>query len=148
MYNYDTIPLALLPAVIAQIVQFSQQNHFDTAYPDQVSNEVAFICACLVAQHTPLGYKGVETSSAYEALRLDKRFGYRGRLELAQKLVDSYCAPDPANDSRIPEGFRLTPVLGGWSVSFKGVVLTAEKHLPPLTYEEAVEYANIVASVV
>ena len=76
--------------ILAQIVQFSQDDYHEKSYPDEQAWGVAYICACFLAQHTSHGNEGVDTEIPYVALKIGKRMPFDKRLKLAQKLVKEW----------------------------------------------------------
>lgn len=90
-YNIGGLPQVLAP-VLAQIVQFAHDYFFslEEDFPETEIYTVAHICACFIAQHTPLGANGVDMEVPLAALRISERMPYSERLALAVVLVEEH----------------------------------------------------------
>jgi len=90
-YNTSGLPQVLAP-VLAQIVQFAHDDFsaLEEDFPESAAYNVAHICACFIAQHTPLGDNGVDMEVPLAALRISERMSYGERLTLAVALVEEH----------------------------------------------------------
>lgn len=89
--------LATLPEILAQIVQFAQDDYQDqrgSALPADVAWNVAYTCACFLAQHAAAGPVSVETAVAYEGLEIARAMPYAERVALAAQLIGTIDAGD------------------------------------------------------
>lgn len=86
-----------LAEIIAQIVDFSWDDYNpiipENVYPDNVGWNIAYVCACFLAQHTVEGHNGVDTEYAYNGLSVDSFMSYKERLKLAKKIINQMGGP-------------------------------------------------------
>lgn len=84
--------LSTLPEILAQIVQFAQDDYQakqPPALPDEIAWNVAYTCACFLAQHTADKPVSVAAAMAYEGLQVTTPMPYMDRVSLAAQLVGS-----------------------------------------------------------
>lgn len=90
MQPYGTI--TELAQVLAQIVHFAWDDYYDpldagAKLPEQTQRTVAYVCACMLAQHTVRGEEGVETEFPYDFLGIAERMPFIERLTLATQAI-------------------------------------------------------------
>ncbi len=91
-YSLDT-----LAEILAQIVQFAQDDYQDQPggpLPADIAWNVAYTCACFLAQHAAARPVSVETAVAYEGLEVARAMPYAERVALAAQLIGTIAAGD------------------------------------------------------
>ena len=82
-----------LASVLADLVNFGFSN-FTPDTPDYVlllvQENIAYQCACFVAQNTKDGDGGVEICEAFEALKVNKDLSKEKRYALALAFVEDF----------------------------------------------------------